>query len=48
MPEFKAIYIKKINADRDDAIYIAKLLKPKDTELVQIVEDNKEYFELEN
>ena len=36
--QFKAIYTKKITAEPEDAVYIAKLHKPQNTELENVVE----------
>jgi len=38
LTQFKAIYTKKFTAEPEDAIYIAKLHKPQNTELENVVE----------
>jgi len=46
MKQFKAIYTKKFTAEPEDAVYIAKLHQPENTELENVVESkNFDLFE---
>ena len=46
LKQYKAIYSKKFTAEQEDAIMIAELHQPKDTELENVIEVNEKVSDL--
>ena len=46
LKQYKAIYSKKMTCEQKDAVYIAKLKQPKDTELENVIEIDEKVSDL--